>query len=349
MPSKVTLFPLYGVADANAEQPFDPRILPFQVTAGVTIENVRPMFNSDTFKWVEKELGRHDVEDLNRVEHAIVHRYTTTQPGEGGNDDMESDRLVRNLVACLRVIRPMRQWASLMRGELGQDGTINVQYFEHPHTLLEVPEVQKLFDLRNSDLHVLKAVANEFLRAMGNEFWKFRMAIDFHEAGHPQDSYWKARYLLWCSALEALFTSQSPGHRGSLVAKERIKWFLGENTSIYEPGDIPSYIIPQPNITIRAVVDDLYTVRNFIAHGERVPNEFFQRKLRQGLEGELNVLSVLFEALSFTIRKSVLRILQDKLVEHFADAACSESYFGAAGLTNSAIRQRQRQQPPASR
>jgi hypothetical protein len=165
------------------------------------------------------------------------------------------------------------------------------------------------------------------------------MAIEFHEAGHQQDWYWKARYSLWCSALESLFTSQSPEHQGSRVAKERIKWFLGQNTPIYEAGDIPDYL-PQPNITILTVVDDLYKVRNFLAHGDRIPDEFFQRKLRQGIQDELNVLSVLMEALSFIIRKSLLRILQERLIGHFADAASSETYFEAAGLTNSGLRQR---------
>jgi hypothetical protein len=231
-----------------------------------------------------------------------------------------------------------------MRGELMEDGKINVQHFEHPKELLEVPEVQKLFHLRNTDLDLLRTTADKFLRAMAGEFWKFRMAVEFHEAGHFQDWYWKARYSLWCSALEGLFTSQSAEHQGSLVAKERIKWFLGESTSIYEAGDIPSFIRPQPKITVGAVVDDLYTVRNFIAHGDRVPDDFFQRKLRQGVGEDLSVLQVLLEALSFIIRKSLLRILKDNLLNEFANAASSEAYFGAAGITNTALRPRRAQQ-----
>jgi hypothetical protein len=343
MPSKVTLYSIYAVADEIDGQPFDKRALPFQIREGVALENVRPFFTPDTFKWVRNELGRHDVEDLERIEYAIVHRYYADVAGDGSVPDVESEVLVRSLVACLRLVRPMRQPTSLMRGELLQDGTINVQHFEHPLELLEVPEVQKLFHLRNSDLVLLRTIADDFLRVMSGEFWKFRMAVQFYEVGHFQDTFWKARYSLWCSAVEALFTSQSPEHQGSLVARERIKWFLGADTSIYDTGDIPGYIRPQPNITVADVVEDLYVVRNFIAHGDRVPDHFFQRTMRQGVNGNISLLQVLIEALSFIVRKALLRILRENLQNHFENAAASETYFEAAGLTNAAIRRRQRE------
>ena len=297
------------------------------------------MFNADTFAWVKNVLGIKDLKELQAVEYAIVHRYTTEELGYGGADDDKSERLVRNLVACLRLIRPMRQRASLMGGELREGGKINVQHFEHPKGILGVPEVQKLFHLRMIDLVLLRELAPKFLAAMGGETWKFRMAVEFHEAGHFQDWYWKARYSLWCSALEALYTSQTPEHRGSLVARERIKWFLGANTSIYEKGDIPDYVHPQPNVTVGDVVEDLYTLRNFIAHGDRVLDDFYKQKSRQGISREHSLLEVLVEALSFIIRRSLLRILRDNLLPNFANAAASEAYFGAAGLTNTAIRQ----------
>ena len=345
MPNNITLYPIYAVADAINGQPFDRSVLPIHIVHGVTIEDVSPMFNEETFGWMRNELGRRQLEELQRVQYAIVHRYHTDDLAEAGNADNKSVTLVRNLAACLRLIRPMRQRNSLMRGEVRENGTIDVLHFEQPVELLEVPEVQKLFYLRNRDADLMRAVGNHFLRAMGGEFWKFRMAVDFHEAGHFQDSYWKARYLLWCSAVEAIFTSQHREHRGSFVAKERIKWFLGANTLIYEPGDIPDYV-PQPTITIREIVDDLYRVRNFVAHGERIPDEFFQRTMRQGLNGALNVILVLNEAVSFIVRKSLLRIIQDNLLDHFASAETAEAYFAAAGLTLNAIRQRLRQQAP---
>jgi len=74
MPNKVTLYPIFAVADAIDGQPFDPRILPFQISAGVAVEDVKPLFTPDTFKWVEGEVGRNSVTNLQRIEYAVVQR-----------------------------------------------------------------------------------------------------------------------------------------------------------------------------------------------------------------------------------------------------------------------------------
>ncbi|OFV93743.1 MAG: hypothetical protein A3F68_11525 [Acidobacteria bacterium RIFCSPLOWO2_12_FULL_54_10] len=340
---KATLYPIYWLADTiTYDVPFNRGVLPFQIIDEVAIEDVSPMFNDGTFAWVTNEyLSTNDLKDLRAVRYALVHRYETDGVHDGEADDV-SEKLVKNLVACLRLIRPMRQRALLMRGDMNADGTINVRHFVHPINLLEVPEVQKLFMLRDCDAEMLREVSPEFLRGMNGEFWKFRMAVEFHEAGHFQDLYWKARYLLWCSALESIYTSNDSEHRGSPVAKERIKWFLGDNTSIYETGDIPSFM-QQKIITISQIIDDVYRVRNFIAHGDRIPDEYFQRTLHSGLNGGLNVLQVLLEGVSFIVRKSLLRIIQDELLNHFANPEAAEIYFADADLTLSRIRARLRQ------
>lgn len=335
MPNGVTLYPIYRLADESDEEPFDCAALPIQIVEHVGIEDVSQMFDEETFKWVGNAMGQRALEDLQRVRYAIVHRYEA-KPHESVQP---SGMLVRNLAACLRLIRPMRQRASLMRGEVRENGKLDLQQFDHPIDL-EVPEVQKLFGLRNRDAELLRVVGADFLRAMGGEFWKFRMAVEFHDTGHFQYLYPKARYLLWCSAVEAIFTSRPFEHRGSLVAKERIKWFLGPGTPVYDPGDIPPSI-PQPNITVAGVVDDLYKVRNFVAHGDRIPGEYFGRIMRRGLNRDLGVVDVLLEAVSFIVRKSLLRILTEHLLDHFASATSAEAYFDAAGLTRTKIRQRQ--------
>src|SRR5262249_22955041 len=143
---------------------------------------------------------------------------------------------------------------------------------------------------------------------------------------------WKARYLLWCSAIESIYTSHGGEHQGSLVAKSRIKWFLGEDTSIYAAGDIPS-LLQDPHLTVGQIVPDLYKMRNFIAHGDKIPDPFFQDILRDGLNGGVAKREVLLEAASFIVRTSLLRILRGGLLHHFADAGPAEAYFGAQNLT----------------
>jgi hypothetical protein len=342
MPKKITVYPIYGVAGFGDDEIFDSSVLPFHIVPDVTVEDVSPMFNEQTFSWVKKEMGRRDVEILEAVHYAIVHRYGTDDFFTRSDAEVKSEQHVRYLAACLRLIRPMRQNASLMQGELRPDGTLDVRHFEHPLDFLGVPDVQQLFHLRNSDLPIFRDVAKEFLRATSGEFWKFRMPLEFHDRGHFEDSFWKSRYLLWCSALEGMFTSNKREHKGSLVAKERIKWFLGPDTCIYEPHDIPD-CFTQCTVTVSDIVDDIYKVRNIIAHGDRLPDEYFQQSTEYAMERGLRALQVLEEGLSFIVRKSLLRILQHNLLEHFVSSSTAEVYFANAGLTRSEIQQRTKQ------
>jgi hypothetical protein len=70
---------------------------------------------------------------------------------------------------------------------------------------VEVVKAHKLSTLRAQDAETLRLLAPEFIRAIQGEFWKFRMAAQFHDLVYFQSYNWKPKFLLWCSALEALF------------------------------------------------------------------------------------------------------------------------------------------------
>jgi len=255
---RVTLYPVAGLAGAWEDEPFNHSQLPATIVPGVTLEDVSSMFHDETWKWVAHEIGKRDLEVLERVKHAIVHRYASSQYGTG-EPEMASARVVNEIAACLRLIRPMRQFALMISGPLKADGVIQIQSFDHPVHLMEIPEIQKGFALRDRDLGELQSVAPQFVTAMAGDYWKFRMPVSLYEAGHFQDREWKARFSLWTSAIEAIFTSQTRDreHSGSFVAKARIKWFLGETTKIYTPGDVPSFMPAQDEPTIGEIIDDL--------------------------------------------------------------------------------------------
>jgi hypothetical protein len=232
----------------------------------------------------------------------------------------------------------MRQDTGLMYGKVLPDGKFDLIGFDHPYDLLETPQNQKHFKLRTRDAEELKALLPEFLRAMKGEFWKFRMSVQFHELGHFQHLDKKARFLLWASAIESLYTSHHFQHQGSLVAKERIKWFLGETTSIYPQGELLNWL-KDPKLTVGNILNDLYEMRNFHAHGDRLNKHFLEDTLRDGVESKIRVTvhEVLFEAQSFIIRSSLLKILRDGLLDHFTSAGASQAYFVAQHLTKSEL------------
>ena len=347
---RFTLYPIYWLSDQLDDEQFDLRRLPFEVTENVRIEDVSQRFGAHAFDLGRERLGTEILRELEGVRYALVHRYESepiideeTHEILGYKQSNEtSETLIRQVAACLRLIRPMRQSALLMRGDVRSDGTFDVTGYDVPPLhLIEVPDVQKLFKLRNQDADDLRNYAPAFLEGMTGEFWKFRMAVQFHDLGHFQALDWKARYLLWCSAIESIYTSHGAEHQGSLVATSRIKWFLGENTSIYAAGDIPS-LLQDPHLTVGQIVPDLYKMRNFIAHGDKIPDPFFQDILRHGLNGDVVKAEVLMEAASFIVRTSLLKILRDGLLNQFTDAGAAEAYFGAQSLTKSVLRRAQR-------
>ncbi|HEV2386493.1 MAG TPA: hypothetical protein VGS20_04485 [Candidatus Acidoferrales bacterium] len=336
----VTLYPIYLLAGAADDEQFNLNSLPFDVAEGVRIEDVSGPFSRGVFDDFRERAGTDTIKDMNSVRYALVHRY----PDPTGCPQSErSKETVWMLAACLRLIRPMRQNVLLMQGRIrDEDGTLDVNQIDLPASrMVEVPDIQKLFKLRNRDAGDLRTYAPEFLRGMRGEFWKFRMAVQFHELGHFQSLDWKARFLLWCSAIESVYTSHNWEHQGSLVATSRIKWFVGENTSIYGPGDISS-LLQDPHITVGQIVEGLYELRNYVAHGDRIPGPYFTETPRRGVSGAVNRCEVLIEAASFIIRASLLKILRERLLDYFADAGPAEAYFTGQGLTRHVLRAAQR-------
>jgi hypothetical protein len=330
----IALYPILGVTGDWLDSPFDLTQLPATIVPGVNIENVKTFFNSGTFDLWSGSISKRERQSLEKVRFAIVCRYNDDYGSPDYRTDQTAEATVRLLGACLRLVRPMQQDAAFIGGKILPDSTVHIQRFDIP-VEIGVPAVQRLFRLRNCDVTRLQRVAPIFMDAMRGEFWKFRSSIEFYDWGHFHHLYWKGRFSLWCSAIEALYTSNAPEHKGSLVAKERIKWFLGPEIPIYELGDIQE---GQPGVTttVGAAVDDLYELRNVIAHGDRTPDKFWvTARIEYG--ENVTLAEMLTEAASRIIRASLLRILEDNLLRHFADGPSSEAFFGAQELTKSAL------------
>src|SRR6266478_1579305 len=70
-----TLYPIYWLADALDNEPFDLGRLPFDITEGVRIEAVKERFRPGTFNPHKARLGTAVVQEMEQVRFALVHRY----------------------------------------------------------------------------------------------------------------------------------------------------------------------------------------------------------------------------------------------------------------------------------
>ena len=326
---------------------FEPSMLPFVIMDGLAIEEIAHLIRDDEFDIYRSGMGTYAHDKLDRLRYALVHRFPDCGTDEvtgkfvfGAESVHRSWALVRNVAACLRLIRPMTEYLHLFHGEIDDDGKFTRIALDTPVDYVINPFNQRQFGFRTQDAHDLKFYAPRFVETVSQDFWKFRMAVQLHESGCFQNDDWRAKFFLWTTAVEALFTSQSPDgeNSGSKVACERIKFFLGDQTPIYPPGELMS-LYPNPGLTVTDVVGEIYCLRNHIAHGDRVPNHYLTSRGRGDLLGGTIVKhEVLLEAISFIIRHSLLKILREDIASSFADTPSSEAYFGAHRLTKTALK-----------
>jgi hypothetical protein len=357
---KFSMYPIERVArgalrGGSDDDDFDTSIVPFGIIDGLNIEDVSDLIAEDEFSIYREPLGTYAHDRFDKIKYALVHRYPQYEidalSGNISFEDTLTERsriFVKSAAACMRLIRPAMQHLQFFEGYINDDGKFHRIAFDEPIEPVMNPISHRTLAFRTVDAEKLKIYLPLFLKAMKGEYWKFRMAAQMHESGCFQNNDWRAKFFLWTTAVESLFTTQSPTgeNSGSLVATERIKSFLGPKTSIYPPDELSS-VFANPNICIEDIVRELYCLRNHIAHGDRIPDYYFQQGGRQDIwQGDISNYDVLLETVSFVIRHSLLKILRDNLLEKFASTSESESYFKAQGLTKSALKKSGASQPP---
>ena len=214
----------------------------------------------------------------------------------------------------------------------------------------EVPPVQRIFAVTSQDVELLRTIFSEFRQlyskdqrgAIKPEYEPIRMAVQLYEQAYSVQ-YWKTRHILWWAAIEALFGNAED------AAMARIYAFFGNGDlskgfdhSIYERADFPpSFQITSANDhTLGEVLPLLYDVRNFSAHGDRVPNWIFER-VSHPLDGSAQLVDVLAEAATFIIRQTIIGVLNSRLQGEFKDRETRDGFWlRRYGLDNKQSRKR---------
>jgi hypothetical protein len=325
-------FQLIPLERLSGQAAFDLSKLPFSIMQNVEVADVSELLPPSMFENLKAEVGRHKMRFFDgTVKHAFVHRYDEHPEAftfqESSKIAKRNDELLNEVFACSRIVRPTRRQGSVT-GYLNDDGTVGLRQTTFPDSALDVPEALKLFAFRNRDLESLRALIGTFLKTIHGEYWPFRMALQYYYMGYEVND-WKGRYLYWgSSALHALYSPSSD----KLV--RRIKGFLGEGTLIYPPAEHPEFEFLQPEATtIGDVIEDINVVRNCIAHGERIPDRYFGTDAGRGsLNGQVNYISVLGDALAFIVRETLRRILAENLADGFTSRRSVSLFWRSRGL-----------------
>jgi len=317
----------------------DPLVGPYQVlpAENLTIENVSHLITEKTFSVWKSDCGvsRRTANSLESLKFAIVHRRSSSSPSDDGLLS-PSFSLVGSAASCLSLIRPTRKSRVRdIRGLIKADGTFDAVGFGMLEDLADVPEIQKIFGVREKDIHLLISILPEFMRLYQTDddgkmsnYEPLRMAVQLYGEGYAL-SYWKARHILWWSAIEALYGSNEVAAMARIYAFFGNKNLLdGYNCPIYEKRDIPTYFYAQPDSlhTLGKIVPLIYEVRNESAHGQKVSDIHFvpiPHPLGQGVVG----LEAFAEAATFIIRKTVIEILKRGWRERFTNRGTRDDFW----------------------
>src|SRR6266436_3457505 len=302
----------------------------------LTVEDVSHMIAPDTFSLWEQDclLPKDTIDALQGVAFCIVHRYSAPTDRDPELEKYSAE-LMNSAAVCLSLARPTRKSrAGRIVGSIRADGMFYPQAFG-AHERAEVPEVQKLFTIRNRDIEALRTVLPEFLQLypkdadgkLKDEYEPLRMAVQLYEQAYAIH-YWKARHILWWAAIESLYGNAEAAAMARIFAFFGNKSLIdGYRRSIYEPGDIPSCYqhSSRSDHTLGEMVPLIYDVRNASAHGQKVPDSHFSPVAHPF--GTVVGVDALAEAATFVIRKTVTEILRLGFRERFKDRDARENFW----------------------
>src|ERR1700733_7537369 len=124
MLDRIALYPILGVTGDWLDEPSDLSVFPATILPNVTIEDAKALFHEKSFDLWKSYLAKRELESLQRVRFAVVCRYNEDYGDANFKSNLDAEKLVRRVGACLRLIRPMQQDASFIRGRFLADSTL---------------------------------------------------------------------------------------------------------------------------------------------------------------------------------------------------------------------------------
>ena len=270
---RIEFVPISGATAGWGEDP--PLTGPYAIlpSENLTIENLSHLITPRTFSLWKNDcyVSKHTAESLESVRFAIVHRHSSRNSGDVG-PQTHSAELIDSAGSCLTLIRPTRRSRAMhIRGIVKSDGIFDPQGFGAQEELADVPEIQKLFSVREQDISLLISVLPEFMQIyqkdengkLTEDYEPLRMAVQLYGEAYLL-SYWKARHILWWSAIEALYGNSENAAMARIYAlfgnKDDVE---GYRCPIYEKGDIPSCFFPTK--------ESLHTLGEVVPHNLATP------------------------------------------------------------------------------
>lgn len=294
---------------------------PFAILPNVFLADLRQqMKNLDLTLWSREYLSKHDVEKMQGWRYALIHRYSEEEymHGEG---ELQSRDLLHKVFLGLRIVRPSKTPYQYLHARVKPDGSFDPSGFSRAEMPLTVFPCDSWAPVRRKDAELLRAITPNLLRVYETKCQSVRRAVNILEMGYISQ-FPDVKQLLWVTGLETLFTSAK--FNGAPVLIRRLRQFLGSKTRVYEQANFAAQVAV-PSLKLKDVLEDIYLVRNRLAHGEWIPESFMTRP---GYAlGAKSYADILLEATGIVLRMALIKILNESLLETFGDKDRLDGYF----------------------
>jgi hypothetical protein len=324
--AKLTVVPIGGNAQLYSLSPID-------LGHGFTIEAADSILSKVDLSLWERVFSPEQIDELKNWSLSIVHKYQA--PIGFGEDDRESLVVIGYILGHLRIIAPNKVSASdHLQIEEYESGRFHALHCakdpQNPSILLN--DCERLFgDISHEHIATLRAWMPwiiDFTKRW-KEFYPLYLSLFFSERGFS-DRDFRPRHLFRVMALEALLSSEHEFGRNTL--KVRLHKFLGWRRDLYEPygrlGFPMPGLTPLPELLLTdSLVEDMYSLRNKVAHADAIPAEWTHADRRQGFQGPLSYAEVLCEAAGSMLRLIWLKIVNERLQSVFSDKKKVADYF----------------------
>jgi hypothetical protein len=284
--------------------------LPFQLTSDVVVDSLKGKLRPSNFTVWDKFVPERTIEWFTEMDSALVHRFYSSS-GSGAMEAESKDKLHKVFI-CLRMVRPTRTPFSVVQFQLKENRQPDVFSFieaDDPVSLA-MPESEVLNHFAANDLSTLRNLLPKFFAVDADpSAERVRRAIRYYETGYSELRNAVLQFTVWMMGIESLFSTGSDTDESRSV-QDRIKETIGSE-DIYKDFSNRDLYHARP-ILVQEIVKDLFVMRNHLVHGQWVPDEWINHKVRNSISGPaVNYADALREAASFILRAGILRAVNE--------------------------------------
>ena len=326
---KLTVVPL---ADFGL---FDPEKLPdcgYDLGFGLTVEDFSKHISElDLGVW-ERAFSEDQMAEIKNWTTCLVHKYRAVPTI--GDAENSSSNFLGYVIAHLRLIRPNRTTrADQLHLRIAASGKLDAfSCSKSPFW----PQVQ-LTDCEKAILGISMEHLGKLKSWMPwiadfhknwRDHYPLWISLFFLEKFYTELDSFRTRHLLRVMALEALLCSDSEKDFGRQALKSKVPKMLGWHNDLYAQYENKLILFkPEKLLLTDQLIDDMYTLRNKVAHGGEIPGDWMRRDFLRGWDQSLCYADVLCETAGSILRQIWLKIISDDLQTIFAHKKSMQKFF----------------------